>query len=100
MQDLFDGKGIFGGEDCLFLNVFTPPDMKPDSKLPVGVYVHGGSYVNGAGDPYNATSMISYTQDSMILVSINYRLNVFGFLASDELRSLSPTASTGENGPK
>jgi para-nitrobenzyl esterase len=72
--------------------------MRPDSALPVGVYIHGGSYVNGAGDVYNATSMIDYTEDSMIVVTINYRLNVFGFLASDELRSLSPTSSTGNMG--
>ncbi|EEB94227.1 hypothetical protein MPER_06994 [Moniliophthora perniciosa FA553] len=74
-------------EDCLFLNVFRPQNTAANAGLPVLVWIHGGQYTTGAasepGDEPNR--MLRRSVDigkPIILVSINYRLNTFGFLAS------------------
>ncbi|KAF4125989.1 Carboxylesterase type B [Geosmithia morbida] len=81
-------------EDCLTLNVIRPEGTKPGDDLPVGIWVHGGSYVmGGSRDPrYN----LSYTVDQavsegkpMVAVSINYRLSYWGFLFSQEMEDAS-----------
>ena len=67
-----------GDEDCLFLNVYTRAKNGAD-KLPVIVYIHGGGYVFGSGDDglYGPTFAMDR---EMVLVAINYRLGVFGFM--------------------
>lgn len=67
-----------GDEDCLFLNVYTK-SLQPDSKTPVMVYIHGGAYMSGSGDSsiYGPEFLL---QHDVILVTINYRLEVLGFL--------------------
>ncbi|HYS46748.1 MAG TPA: carboxylesterase family protein, partial [Rhizomicrobium sp.] len=69
-------------EDCLYLNVFTP-DAK--AKLPVLVWIHGGGYFDGASNDYDATKLV--TQGKLVVVTLNYRLNLFGFLAHPALDS-------------
>jgi para-nitrobenzyl esterase len=73
-------------EDCLFLNVFTPAgspgrgtsaDPAPRG-LPVMVMIHGGGLTTGAGDQHDGSLIVR--TDHIIVVSINYRLGVFGFL--------------------
>ena len=71
-------------EDCLYLNVYAPASAKPASKLPVMVWIHGGGFIAGAGsEPRYTNSAIP--SKGVILVTINYRLGLFGFLASDDL---------------
>ncbi|WP_425839283.1 carboxylesterase/lipase family protein [Streptomyces fractus] len=67
-----------GSEDCLFLNVTTPlsAESSPTGR-PVMVYIHGGSFTGGSGDI--DASRLS-TDGNVIVVSLNYRLGVFGFL--------------------
>jgi para-nitrobenzyl esterase len=67
-------------EDCLYLNVFTPPAAR---KLPVLVWIHGGGYVDGESNDYDATKLAA--QGKLVVVTINYRLNLFGFLAHPAL---------------
>jgi para-nitrobenzyl esterase len=67
-------------EDCLYLNVFTP-DIK--AKLPVLVWIHGGGYYDGESNDYDATKLA--TRGHMVVVTLNYRLNLFGFLAHPAL---------------
>ncbi|KAF9126505.1 hypothetical protein BGW39_006574 [Mortierella sp. 14UC] len=70
-----------GNEDCLFLNVFTPVLNAEDKNLlPVMFYLHGGSFTTGTGsDPaFNPANMASRGQ--VVVVSINYRLGLLGFL--------------------
>lgn len=62
-------------EDCLFLNVFTP--AADSAARPVLFWIHGGSYLNGSGDAYGGGSFAA-TGD-IVVVTINYRLGVFGF---------------------
>ncbi|KAG8705770.1 hypothetical protein FRC09_002763 [Ceratobasidium sp. 395] len=71
-------------EDCLFLNVFSPP--KPKKKLPVLVWVHGGGYFAGFAAEYDPTAMIRASNNSFIAVIIQYRLGMFGFLPGAEVK--------------
>jgi len=71
-------------EDCLFVNVYTPAKAKPSSKLPVMVWIHGGGFIAGAGsEPRYSDSPL--VDRGVVLVTLNYRLGVFGFLATDDL---------------
>ncbi|HMH64932.1 MAG TPA: carboxylesterase family protein [Rhizomicrobium sp.] len=63
-------------EDCLYLNVFTS-DVK--AKRPVLVWIHGGGYFDGASNDYDAAKLV--TRGKLVVVTFNYRLNLFGFLA-------------------
>jgi para-nitrobenzyl esterase len=67
-------------EDCLTLNVFT---SNVKAKLPVLVWIHGGGYFDGASNDYDATKLV--TQGKLVVVTLNYRLNLFGFLAHPAL---------------
>ena len=76
-------SAVFGGagpgdndEDCLFLNVFRPVGGGDD--LPVVCWIHGGSYTTGSANDYNASILAA--QGDVVVVAINYRLGVFGFL--------------------
>lgn len=82
-------------EDCLYLNVWSP--AADDKKRPVLVWIHGGSFVSGSGsaDWYDGTSFAE--QGDVVVVTINYRLGVFGFLHLGEL-SGEEYASSGNCG--
>ncbi|KAN0036008.1 hypothetical protein ACTA71_005306 [Dictyostelium dimigraforme] len=69
-------------EDCLYLDVFTPKDSNENSKHPVIVYIPGGAFSVGTGAVplYDATK---FAQSSVIVVNINYRLGVLGFMGTD-----------------
>lgn len=71
-------------DDCLFLNVYTPPQAKSDSKFPVLFWIHGGAYTNGAGSLswYHGSRLATR---ECIVVTINYRLGIFGFLGTSNL---------------
>ena len=71
-------------EDCLYLNVYAPAAAKPSSKLPVMVWIHGGGFVAGSGSEPRYTNS-ALVAKGIVLVTINYRLGVFGFLTSKEL---------------
>jgi para-nitrobenzyl esterase len=71
-------------EDCLFLNVYAPADATDKSKLPVMFWIHGGGYAGGASsEPRHNGDFLPLK--GVVLVTINYRLGVFGFLVTDEL---------------
>ena len=83
-------------EDCLYLNVWTP--AKRSSKdLPVLVYLYGGGFVAGdASEPrYDGEAM---AKEGVVVVSVNYRLGVFGFLAHPELSAEAPYQASGNYG--
>ncbi|KAL2675704.1 hypothetical protein Neosp_011894 [[Neocosmospora] mangrovei] len=78
-------------EDCLSINVVRPAGVKPGDNLPVGVWVHGGSYVNGGSrDPrYNLSYIVEQSvkeNKPIIAASINYRVSFWGFMFSNELK--------------
>lgn len=71
-------------EDCLFLNVYAPAEATGTSKLPVMFWIHGGGYEGGASSEPRHNGDFLPTK-GVVLVTINYRLGVFGFLATTEL---------------
>ncbi|KAK3101542.1 hypothetical protein FSP39_004328 [Pinctada imbricata] len=71
-------------EDCLQLNIFVPRTLSKASSLPTMVWVHGGSLTNGQGTMFDG-SMLAL-RGNVILVTINYRLNVFGFFAAGDVK--------------
>ncbi|KAF2786168.1 inactive carboxylesterase 4 [Melanomma pulvis-pyrius CBS 109.77] len=76
---------IPGNEDCLFLNVYAPPNSG-SVKLPVLVYIHGGGYGFGDGKQ-DISELINANEKDFIAVSIQYRLGAFGFLSSSEIKA-------------
>jgi para-nitrobenzyl esterase len=69
-------------EDCLYLNVYAPADAK--GKLPVMFWIHGGGFSSGASSEQRHNGDFLPTK-GVVLVTINYRLGAFGFLASSDL---------------
>jgi para-nitrobenzyl esterase len=83
-------------EDCLTLNVWTPAKTGTD-RLPVMVWIHGGGFQAGAGaEPRHDGEPL--TRKNVVLVTINYRLGVFGFLAHPGLTSESERKASGNYG--
>jgi para-nitrobenzyl esterase len=108
-------------EDCLTLNVWTPVTALKDSRvwrpngpkesrgvgrigtlplarLPVMVFIHGGSYMTGwSGFPlYEGTNLAA--RGNVVVVSMNYRLGAFGFLAQSALSATNPAGVSGNYG--
>jgi hypothetical protein len=77
-------------EDCLYLNVFRPAraGRGRHGRLPVLFWIHGGGFNNGSGDQHDG-ALLARTND-IVVVSINYRLGVFGFLALPSLDGEAP----------
>lgn len=67
-----------GQEDCLVLNIFTPPSPEQEP-FPVMVFIHGGGFYSGSNSEliYNPTFLV---REKVIVVTINYRVGAFGFL--------------------
>jgi len=94
-----------GDEDCLYVNVYTPkvsrrkllqgiripiqkmvpkfqlPQSRDHRPLPVIVFIHGGSWYLGSGSEYGPSYLL---EEDVILVTMNYRLGVLGFLSTGD----------------
>ena len=81
-------------EDCLTLNVWTRAE-NADAGLPVMVWIHGGALVTGAGSDYPGEVL---TSKGVVLVTVNYRLGRFGFLAHAALSQESGSGVSGNQG--
>jgi para-nitrobenzyl esterase len=88
------GQGVAGSEDCLFLNIYAPDT--PDQALPVMVWIHGGTFVVGSGAQYDGHELAE--RGHLIVVTINYRLGPFGFLANRGLDGADPGHLSGNYG--
>jgi len=84
-------------EDCLNLNVWVPLGTPPKEGWPVMVWIHGGSFTSGASGEsvYDGTALASR---GVVVVSFNYRLGVFGYLALPALQAEDPNRSVGNYG--
>uniref|UniRef100_A0A8D1W216 Carboxylesterase type B domain-containing protein n=1 Tax=Sus scrofa TaxID=9823 RepID=A0A8D1W216_PIG len=72
-------------EDCLYLNIYVPTEddiHDQNSKKPVMVYIHGGSYMEGTGNMIDGSILASY--GNVIVITINYRLGILGFLSTGD----------------
>ena len=83
-------------EDCLYLNVQVPASATPSSKLPVMVWIHGGAFITGEGWDYDATSLVQ--TGNVMVVTINYRLGLLGFMADTVLAAENRQGQTGNYG--
>jgi len=83
-------------EDCLYLNVWTPAHSSNET-LPVLVYFYGGGFHTGDGSEHRYDGA-SLARRGMVTVTVNYRVDVFGFLALPALAAESPEHATGNYG--
>jgi para-nitrobenzyl esterase len=90
-QMKFRHPGMQGSEDCLYLNIYTP--STGSHRLPVMVWIHGGTFIGGAGAWYHGDKLAA--RGNLIVVMINYRLGPFGFLASPSLDGADPRRHSG-----
>jgi para-nitrobenzyl esterase len=87
---------FLGGEDCLYLDVYTPVKRNPQQLKPVLVWIYGGGYVFGDGWEfgfYDGTNLVNAHE--YVLITFNYRLGPLGFMALDELKSENGDGTTG-----
>lgn len=114
MNRLIEGQGLGGfktwmikrvvasakpapiSEDCLYLNVRTG-NLNSQEKQPVMVWIHGGGHQFGSGDTsfYQANGLV---EKDVVLVTINYRLGVFGYMAHPALSADDPNGVSGNYG--
>lgn len=90
ITEFLSGGGVSqSGEDCLTLNIWTPANVTKGTKLPVVVWFFGGAFQFGDSSLYDGGLIVSRSVEMnmpVIYVSFNYRLSVFGFLASEEVK--------------
>jgi para-nitrobenzyl esterase len=88
-------------EDCLSLDVYVPSSsVSATADLPVMVFVHGGGFTIGAGSAFgnSAPPTDLAIQGNAIVVTLNYRLGILGFLSDARLSALSATGASGNYG--
>ena len=83
-------------EDCLYLNIWTPAEST-EERLPVAFWIHGGAFMNGFGSELEFDGE-AFAKKGVILVTINYRLNIFGFFAHPWLSEESEESISGNYG--
>lgn len=83
-------------EDCLYLNIWAPAQLN-GKKRPVIVVIHGGGFIAGSGS-IALLNGDELAKKGVVVVSINYRLGIFGFLAHPELSAESPHHVSGNYG--
>ncbi|WP_370410343.1 carboxylesterase/lipase family protein [Streptomyces fradiae] len=78
-------------EDCLYLDLYRPPQARPGARLPVLLWIHGGAYTQGTGTQFGGQTLARLT--GSVVVSINYRLGQLGYLELDGLADEDGTGS-------
>ncbi len=109
IQGVNRGEGFYGkefysdpaycyetSEDCLYLNIWTPA-VTGDEKLPVAFWIHGGGYGGGNGGEMEFDGE-AFCREGVILVTINYRLGLLGFMAHPWLSAESGQQVSGNYG--
>ena len=73
-------------EDCLFLDVYAPTNaVSSGSKLPVYFFIQGGGFASLSNPNYNGSGLVEASGNNIVVVTFNYRVGPFGFLASEEV---------------
>lgn len=81
-------------EDCLYLNLWLPAGTKPNAKLPVMVWIHGGGFTGGAGSQRGDEGN-QFARQGVILMTFNYRLGRLGHFAFPALSNEHPEEAKG-----
>lgn len=79
---------VVGSEDCLYLNVTVPTAKPVRQQRPVMVWMHGGAFLGGAGGDYDTGQLA--VQGDAVVVTVNYRLGIFGYFGHPDLGSAPP----------
>lgn len=95
LPEMLGRKEMVTDEACLFLNVWTS-DLRGAAKLPVLVWIHGGGNVEGSAEWPPLGEALA--REGVVVVSINYRLGVFGYFAHPALAAESPQHVSGNYG--
>ncbi|KAJ5312889.1 hypothetical protein N7508_003719 [Penicillium antarcticum] len=74
-------------EDCLFLDVYAPTGAVGSKKLPVYFFIQGGGFAQNSNPNYNGTGLIEASGNDIVVVTFNYRVGPYGFLAGEEVKS-------------
>ena len=95
LAGFYSRGAIKTSEDCLFLNVWS--HAEPEQRQPVMVWIHGSALRFGHGhlDRYDGARL---TERGMVVVTFNYRLGAFGFLAHEQLTAESASGASGNQG--
>ncbi|HOX28947.1 MAG TPA: carboxylesterase family protein, partial [bacterium] len=85
-MSLVPSDKVTGSEDCLFLNVWHATGISPTAKKPVMLFIHGGGFLYGSANwtLYDGAKLA--VRGDVVVVTINYRLSAFGFLAHPALK--------------
>jgi carboxylesterase 2 len=94
---IFSSGNTAISEDCLYMNVWTPANATEKSNLPVYVWIYGGRFTGGAGSvpTYDGSHLAS---KDIVVVTFNYRMGPFGFLAHPDLSAESGHNASGNYG--
>lgn len=87
---------VTGDEDCLYVNIWTPAE-KPAEPMPVMVWIHGGGFIIGQGSYTTEDGQRLALRKNVVVVTVNYRLGIFGFLAHHALTAEDPAHPTSGN---
>ncbi|KAF7365090.1 Carboxylic ester hydrolase [Mycena venus] len=78
-------RDVEQSEDCLFLSVYSPA-LNSTKPLPTIVWIHGGGYALGAASFYDGAELVQESNNNVVVVVIQYRLGLFGFLAGQQIK--------------
>ncbi|KAF8158921.1 alpha beta-hydrolase [Mycena galopus ATCC 62051] len=81
----FATRDVEETDDCLFLSVYSPA-LNSTVPLPTIVWVHGGGYAIGSASQYNGADLVQGASNEVVVVVIQYRLGMFGFLAGQQIK--------------
>lgn len=104
-SDIFEGNAkrqgdVVGSEDCLYLNIYAPDKktlpVNGEGPLPVMFWIHGGSNTNGTAAIYNGSKLA--TKHQVVVVTVSYRLGLFGWLTHPALTSGNVLDDSGNYG--
>lgn len=80
-------------EDCLYVNIYTPVPTPAEKKYPVMLYLPAGQYMWGAGNDRESNGKPELAWADTIVVTLGYRLSIFGFLCLEEMKGNTPDGS-------
>ncbi|XP_046935169.1 liver carboxylesterase 1 isoform X2 [Lynx rufus] len=89
LSDLFTNRkeniSLKFSEDCLYLNIYTPADLRKKNRLPVMVWIHGGGLMVGGASTYSG--LVLSAHENVVVVTIQYRLGIWGYFSTGDEHS-------------
>ncbi|NP_001009249.1 liver carboxylesterase 1 precursor [Felis catus] len=89
LSDLFTNRKesipLTFSEDCLYLNIYTPVDLRKKNRLPVMVWIHGGGLMVGGASTYSG--LVLSAHENVVVVTIQYRLGIWGYFSTGDEHS-------------